>query len=57
MSDGTDRDPAPGGDVPLGQRLYDNPFVLLAAGIVVTALFYTAWGLLEIVRLPPAPLP
>ncbi|HXF95135.1 MAG TPA: hypothetical protein VNI61_03425 [Gemmatimonadales bacterium] len=42
---------------PLGQRLYDNVFLLLAAGIVVMALFYTAWGLWEIVTLSPAPLP
>ena len=42
---------------PLGQRIYDNPFLLLVAGIVVMALFYTAWGLWEILRLPPAPLP
>lgn len=43
--------------VPLGQRLYDNPFLLLAAGIVVILVFYTAWGLYEILTLTPAPLP
>jgi hypothetical protein len=43
--------------VPLGQRLFDNPFLLLVAGIVVVALFYTGWGLYEILTLPPAPLP
>jgi hypothetical protein len=42
---------------PLLQRIYDNPFLLLVAGIVVVVLFYTAWGLWEILRLPPAPLP
>jgi len=42
---------------PLLQRLYDNPFLLLVAGIVVVVLFYTAWGLWEILRLPMAPLP
>jgi hypothetical protein len=42
---------------PLLQRLYDNPFLLLAAGIGVMLLFYTAWGLWEILTLPPAPLP
>mgnify|MGYP003575678407 CR=1 FL=1 len=42
---------------PLLQRLYDNPFLLLIAGIAVMALFYTAWGLWEILTLPPAPLP
>jgi hypothetical protein len=49
--------PDDGGSVPLGQRLYDNPFLLLAAGIVVIVVFYTAWGLYEILTLTPAPLP
>ena len=42
---------------PLLQRLYDSPFLLLVAGIVVMVVFYTAWGLWEILTLPPAPLP
>ena len=44
-------------EVPLGQRLLDSPFLLLAAGIVVMFVFYTAWGMYEILTLPPAPLP
>lgn len=43
--------------VPLGQRLYDSPFLLLVAGIVVMGVFYTGWGFYEILTLPPAPLP
>ena len=43
--------------IPLGQRLYDNPFVLLIAGIVVMLVFYTLWGLWEVLSLPQAPLP
>ncbi len=42
---------------PLGQRILDNPFLLLALGLVVMILFYTAWGWLEIRSLTPAPLP
>ncbi len=42
---------------PLGQRLYDNVFLLLVAGVVVMAVFYTLWGLWEVLTLPPAPLP
>lgn len=50
--------PEPGTDeIPLGQRLYDRPFLLLFAGIVVMVLFYTGWGLWEVLTLPPAPLP
>ena len=47
----------PDGDLPLGQRLFDNVFLLLAAGLFVMLLFYTGWGLVEILTLPPAPLP
>lgn len=43
--------------VPLGQRLYDNVFLLLGAGIVVMVVVYTGWGLWEILTLPQAPLP
>jgi hypothetical protein len=44
-------------DVPLGQRLYDKPFLLLVAGVLVMIAFYTLWGLAELIRLPKAPLP
>ena len=43
--------------VPLGQRLLDRPFLLLAAGIIVMLAFYTLWGLYEILSLPKATLP
>ena len=43
--------------VPLGQRLLDRPFLLLAAGLVVMFGFYTLWGLWEIWSLPRAALP
>lgn len=43
--------------VPAGQRLFDNVFVWLVGGLVVMGLIYTAWGLYEILTLPPATLP
>jgi hypothetical protein len=43
--------------VPLGQRLFERPFLLLIVGIVVMLAFYTLWGLYEILSLKPAPLP
>jgi len=43
--------------IPLGQRLLDRPFLLLAAGLVVMFGFYTLWGLYEILTLPKAVLP
>lgn len=42
---------------PLGQRLFDNPWLLLAAGLVVMFGFYTGWGMYEIYSLPKAILP
>jgi hypothetical protein len=44
-------------EIPLGQRLFDKPFLLLAVGIVVMLVFYTGWGMWEIMSLKPAPLP
>lgn len=44
-------------EVPLGQRLFDRPFLLLVAGILVMIAFYTLWGLVELIRLPQATLP
>ena len=42
---------------PLGQRLYDNKYLLLGAGLFVMFLLYTAWGLWEITSLPSGTLP
>ena len=62
MSDSVSRSPRPPASVqdppvPLMQRLYDSPFLLLAACIVVMFVFFTAWGMIEIMSLEPAPLP
>ena len=43
--------------VPLGQRLFDNVFLLLAAGLLIMLLLYTGWGLWEITSLPAGRLP
>lgn len=43
--------------IPLGQRIFDSPFLLLVVGFATTAVFYTLWGLIEILTLPPATLP
>lgn len=44
-------------ELPLGQRLYDNWFLLLVAGIVIMAVIYTGWGLFEVATMPTAELP
>ncbi len=43
--------------VPLGQRLFERPFLLLIIGLVVMFGFYTIWGVIEVMSLPEAPLP
>jgi len=55
MSQESDREPD--GQTPLGQRLFDRPFLLLIAGILIMFGFYTIWGLIEVFSLPPARLP
>jgi hypothetical protein len=42
---------------PIGQRLYDNIYLLLGAGLLIMLVLYTGWGLWEILSLPAAPLP
>lgn len=51
--------PDSGGDeeIPLGQRLFDRPILLLVACIVVMFVFFTGWGWVELASLPEAPLP
>lgn len=49
--------PRPGEAVPLGQRLFDNMFLLLGAGLLIMLVFYTGWGLWEITTLPAGALP
>lgn len=41
--------------VPAFQRVLDNPFILLFIGVVVPAVFYIIWGIMEIVTIPVAP--
>lgn len=44
-------------EIPLGQRLFDRPFLLLTACMVIMFVFFTGWGLWEIASLTEAPLP
>jgi hypothetical protein len=43
--------------IPLGQRLFDNVFLLLALGMGVMLVVFTGWGLWEILTLPQGTLP
>lgn len=40
--------------IPIMQRILDNPFMLLFIGVVVPAVFYIIWGIMEIVTIPIA---
>jgi len=40
--------------IPLMQRVLDNPFLLLFLGILVPAVFYIIWGVMEITQIPIA---
>jgi len=56
MNDRTAAPPSPT-PIPIGQRLFDNIFLLLAAGLFVVFVLYTGWGLWEITHLPVSRLP
>ena len=43
--------------VPFGQRFFDNMYLLLALGVLVMLLVFTAWGLWEILSMPKGTLP
>jgi hypothetical protein len=57
----TDRERGPGSAepgnerVPFMQRLLDNHFLLLFLGVVVPAILYIVWGIMELVQIPIAP--
>ena len=40
--------------IPVMQRVLDNPFLLLFLGIAVPAVFYIIWGIIEITQIPIA---
>jgi len=48
--------PGDGGteQVPIMQRILDNPFLLLFLGVAVPAVFYVIWGIMEIIHIPIA---
>ncbi len=42
---------------PALQRLMDNPWLLLALGVLVPIASYTVWGWVELMMVKPAALP
>lgn len=41
--------------VPFMQRVLDNPFLLLFLGVVMPAVLYIIWGVMELTQIPVAP--
>lgn len=40
--------------IPLMQKILDNPFLLLFIGVMVPMVVYTLWGVIEILTVPLA---
>ncbi len=40
--------------IPIMQRILDDPFLLLALGLVVPTVFFILWGVMEVVTIPLA---
>jgi hypothetical protein len=47
-------DNEPGKDIPVMQRILDNPFILLFIGITIPTLTYIIWGIMELISIPIA---
>ena len=47
-------DDVPEEPIPVMQQLLDNPFLLLFIGVVVPAVIYILWGVMEITQIPLA---
>lgn len=45
------------GTKPFFQKFLESPFLLLIAGILVMFVFYTGWGVYELMTMPTATLP
>lgn len=41
-------------DVPMMQRILDNPFILLFIGILIPTMTYIVWGIMELISVPIA---
>lgn len=44
-------------EIPGGQKFFDNWILLLVISVAITAVLYNAWGLIQVLTLPPSPIP
>ena len=47
-------DENPERDMPVMQRILDNPLILLFIGITIPTLTYIIWGIMELISIPIA---
>lgn len=40
--------------IPIMQKILDNPFILLALGVFTPAVLYLIWGIMELISVPIA---
>ncbi|MBV6450062.1 MAG: hypothetical protein MHPDNHAH_00782 [Anaerolineales bacterium] len=41
--------------VSVGQKLFDNIWVLFVLSLLISTLIYNAWGIYDLLHVPPAP--
>jgi hypothetical protein len=41
-------------NIPVMQRVMDNPFILLFIGILIPTMTYIVWGVMELISIPLA---
>jgi len=46
---------APPEKITMGQKLFDNMFLLLIISFLISFVLYNAWRLIEALGVPPAP--
>jgi hypothetical protein len=48
----SDQDKPGANEVPMMQKILDNPFLLLFIGVASPSVLYLVWGIMEIVTIP-----
>ena len=48
----SDQDQGDNENIPMMQKLLDNPFLLLFIGVATPSVLYLGWGIMEIVMIP-----
>lgn len=41
--------------VSMGQKIFDNVWLLFVLSLVISTLIYNVWGIVDLLNVPPAP--